>query len=132
MKYKLTNATAGNWHKLDPELAPHAVTIAAGTATISSHNTSLHLTADVNSVDWSTFMDLSPGASGLITVTQDGNGPWTFFGGNDDDIYQTGDPADIATMTVGECCVVGWFYHAESTSAPGSPAMLYFVSEVSS
>ena len=132
MKYKLTNAMGGKWRKLEPESVPQPASISSNTATISSYNASLHLTADIQSVDWSTFMELTPGDSGLITITQDGNGPWTFYGGNDDDIYLAGDVADITTMTASDCCTVGWFYNSESTSVPGSPAMFYFVSEVAS
>ena len=132
MKYKLTTATAGNWHKLDPDLAPEPVLVSSNTVSITAYNTSLDLTEDVSSVDWSLFMDLSPGDSGSICITQDGNGPWTFFGGSPDDKYLAGDVADIATMVAGDVCIVGWLYHSESTSVPGSPSMLYFTSEGSS
>ena len=67
MKYKLTTATAGNWHKLDPDLAPEPVLVSSNTVSITAYNTSLDLTEDVSSVDWSLFMDLSPGDSGSYT-----------------------------------------------------------------
>lgn len=139
----LLQATSGNWDDTyttvgtnsaswdTPDTTPKLGSISSNVATISSYSSTLHLTEDVYSINWSDFTDLSLGDSGLIIITQDGNGPWTFFGGNPDDKYLAGDTADIAAMVAGDTCTVGWFYPSVSISVPGNaPRMYYYVSDV--
>ncbi len=112
-----------------PSVTPLSGTIVSNVAYLSSFNSTLHLTEDVYELDWSAIT-VPSGESGLIEITQDGNGPWTFFGGIPDDKYLAGDTADIAAMVSGDICTVGWYCPGES-SYGSFPRMYFYVSDVS-
>jgi len=85
------------------------------------------LTDDVFSIDVSNVVD---GDSGLIILTQDGNGPWTyqgtgFFGGvNAGQSILAGDLAEVATVLMNEVITLGWFYDGQANQ------IYYYVSDI--